>query len=67
MPFGFGGSSPVPTFMLQPVYADLLRVQSIEFNDQIRKSSYSFELRNNKLRIFPTYQMKLQVHCLLSG
>ena len=53
--FGFGGSSPAITFMLQPVYADLLRVQAIEFNDQVRKSAYSFELRNNKLRIFPTY------------
>tara|TARA_Y100000356_G_scaffold24892_1_gene17520 strand:- start:3316 stop:4473 length:1158 start_codon:yes stop_codon:yes gene_type:complete len=53
--FGFGGSSPAITFMLQPVYADLLRVQAIEFNDQIRKSSYSFEIVNNKLRIFPTW------------
>jgi len=53
--FGFGGSSPAITFMLQPIYADLLRVQAIEFNDQVRKSAYSFELKNNKLRIFPTY------------
>jgi len=53
--FGFGGSSPAITFMLQPIYADLLRVQAIEFNDQIRKSAYSFELRNNKLRIHPTW------------
>ena len=53
--FGFGGSSPAITFMLQPIYADLLRVQAIEFNDQIRKSAYSFELRNNKLRIYPTW------------
>ena len=51
--FGFGGSSPAITFVLQPIYADLLRVQAIEFNDQIRKSAYSFELVNNKLRIFP--------------
>ena len=36
-----------------PMYDDLLRVQAIEFNDQIRKSAYSFELRNNRLRIFP--------------
>ena len=28
-------------------------LQSIEFNDQIRKSHYSFELINNQLRIFP--------------
>tara|TARA_R100001463_G_scaffold24619_2_gene58606 strand:- start:12633 stop:13790 length:1158 start_codon:yes stop_codon:yes gene_type:complete len=53
--FGFGGSSPAITFMLQPIYADLLRVQAIEFNDQVRKSAYSFELVNNKLRIFPTW------------
>jgi len=51
--FGFGNMSPAITFVLQPVYADLLRVQAIEFNDQIRKSAYSFELRNNQLRIFP--------------
>jgi len=51
--FGFGGSSPAITFVLQPIYADLLRVQAIEFNDQTRKSAYSFELKNNNLRIFP--------------
>jgi hypothetical protein len=31
----------------------LLRIQAIEFNDQIRKSAYSFEIRNNQMRIFP--------------
>ena len=35
------------------MYADLLKTQAIEFNDQIRKSAYSFELKNNSLRIFP--------------
>ena len=35
-------------------YFDLLKIQAIEFNDQIRKSAYSFELiNNNKLKIFP--------------
>ena len=53
--FGFGGSSPAITFVLQPVYADLLRTQAIEFNDQVRKSTYSFEIVNNKLKIFPTW------------
>ena len=51
--FGFGGKSPAITFMLQPMYADLLRVQAIEFNDQVRKSAYSFEIVNNKLKLFP--------------
>ena len=51
--FGFGGASPAITFVLQPVYADILKTQAIEFNDQIRKSGYSFELKNNSLRLFP--------------
>jgi hypothetical protein len=45
--------SPAITFVLQPIYADLLRIQAIEFNDQIRKSGYSFEIRNNQMRVFP--------------
>ena len=51
--FGFGAYSTGVSFMLMPMYADLLRIQAIEFNDQMRKSSYSFELLNNELRIFP--------------
>ncbi len=51
--FGYGNYSPAVNFLMLPMYDDLLRVQAIEFNDQIRKSAYSFELRNNRLRIFP--------------
>ena len=51
--FGFGSYSPAITFVLQPIYSDLLRIQAIEFNDQIRKSAYSFDIKNNQLRIFP--------------
>ena len=51
--FGWGGMTPAVQFMMMPIYADLLRMQAIEFNDQIRKSAYTFELRNNKIRIFP--------------
>jgi len=51
--FGWGNNSPAVQFMMMPMYADLLKIQAIEFNDQIRKSAYSFELRNNKLRVFP--------------
>ena len=59
--FGFGSYSPAITFVLQPIYADLLRVQAIEFNDQIRKSAYTFEIRNNQLRIFPVPTQKASV------
>jgi len=51
--FGWGGMSPGTSFMMMPIYADMLRIQAIEFNDQIRKSAYSFELINNKLTVFP--------------
>jgi len=51
--FGFGNNSPAVSFTLMPIFEDLLRVQAIEMNDSIRKSSYSFTLVNNKLRIFP--------------
>lgn len=51
--FGFGAYSTGVSFMLMPMYADLLRVQAIEFNDMMRKSSYSFEIIDNELRIFP--------------
>lgn len=51
--FGFGSMSPSVNFMLMPVYYDMLKVQAIEFNDQVRKSGYSFELIKNTLKIFP--------------
>ena len=50
---GFGGYSPAMNFMLMPLSYDMQKFQMIEFNDQIRKSQYSFELVNNMLRIFP--------------
>lgn len=51
--FGFGNYSPGVSFMMQPMFDDLLRVQAIEFNDMIRKSQFGFEIQNNRIRIFP--------------
>tara|TARA_Y100001960_G_C14198864_1_gene598573 strand:- start:13 stop:615 length:603 start_codon:yes stop_codon:yes gene_type:complete len=51
--FGWGNMTPAVQFMMMPIYADILRIQAIEFNDQIRKSAHTFELKNNKIRIFP--------------
>lgn len=50
---GFGAYSPAVQFLMTPIFEDLLRMQAIEFNDMVRKSQYSFEIVNNKLRIFP--------------
>jgi hypothetical protein len=51
--FGFGSYSPAAQFVLMPVFEDLLRIQHIEFNDQIRKSAHTFNIIDNKLTIFP--------------
>lgn len=51
--FDFGAYSPGINFMLMPISYDVALLQGIEFNDQIRKSHYSFELVNNRLKVFP--------------
>ena len=51
--FGFGQFSPGINFMLMPVSYDIALMQGIEFNDQIRKSAYSFDIVNNQLKVFP--------------
>ena len=50
---GFSAYSPATQFLMTPIFEDLERVQAIEFNDMVRKSSYSFEIVNNKLKLFP--------------
>jgi hypothetical protein len=55
--FGWGSYSPAINFMLMPINYDLQKIQAIEFNDQIRKSQYTFELVNNQLKIFPIPQV----------
>ena len=49
-----------------PMYDDLLRVQAIEFNDQIRKSAYSFHIVGNDITIFPrptsNYNLRFQYY-----
>ena len=60
--FGWGNYSPAVQFMMMPMYADILKIQAIEFNDQIRKSAYSFELQNNKIRIFPKPESDYKLH-----
>ena len=51
--FDFGSFSPGVNFLLMPASYDALKLQAIEFNDQIRRSAYSFEIVNNQLKLFP--------------
>lgn len=52
--YGFGsylgGANSV---VIYPLYWDLQRIQEIEMSNMIRRPNQSFEIINNKLRIFP--------------
>ena len=70
--FGWGNYSPGVSFMMQPLYDDLLRLQAIEFNDKVRKSQYGFDIQNNRVRVFPIPQygdngMKIHFHYVLES
>ena len=67
--FDFGNYSPGINFLLMPINYDLQKIQAIEFNDQVRKSNFSFELVNNQLRIFPIPERdrKVQIHYILKS
>ena len=56
--FGMGNVAPAVSFILRPIYQDITRAQAIENNDRIRKAAFSFELVNNKLRLFPVPEEK---------
>tara|TARA_R110001592_G_scaffold178287_1_gene419025 strand:+ start:5852 stop:7003 length:1152 start_codon:yes stop_codon:yes gene_type:complete len=61
--FGFGNFSPGVNFMLMPLYFDVLKLQAIEFNDQIRKSGYHFQLVDNRyLKLFPIPTRNYKLH-----
>ena len=51
--FGWASYSPGLNFTLFPVYWDIQRIQEIEMSNYVRRSAFTFELINNKLRIFP--------------
>lgn len=54
--FGWGGTGAGVSYLSLPLYDDLLKIQEVEFSDTIRKSMYTFELINNKLKIHPIPQ-----------
>jgi len=67
--FGWGNYSPGVSFMMQPLYDDLLRLQAIEFNDKVRKSQYGFDIQNNRIRLFPipNHTYKIHFHYVLES
>jgi hypothetical protein len=51
--FGWASYSPGLNFTLFPVYWDIQRIQEVEMSNTVRRSAYTFEIVNNKLKIFP--------------
>jgi hypothetical protein len=51
--FGWASYSPGLNFVLFPVYWDIQRIQEIEMSNIVRRSAFTFEIVNNKLKIFP--------------
>lgn len=51
--FGFGAQSPAINYLMMPLNYDLATIQAIGMNDMVRKSNYSFQVINNKLKVFP--------------
>jgi hypothetical protein len=66
---GFGAYSPAVQFLMTPIFEDLLRGQAIQFNDLVRKSAFSFEMQNNRLRLMPipTYSYKLWLEYIVEN
>ena len=50
---GFGGFGMGMGYLMAPLNYDMQVIQQIEMNETVRWSNYSFEVRNDKLRIFP--------------
>ena len=55
--FGWASYSPGLNLTLFPIYWDIQRIQEIEMSNQVRRSAFTFELINNKLRIFPVPEL----------
>jgi hypothetical protein len=51
--FGSNNAVVASRFTLMPLNYDLQLIQQIEMNSTIKRSNFSFEIQNNKLRIFP--------------
>jgi len=50
---GLAGYGPATNFILMPLSYDLTNINAIEMSNDVRLSNYTFQLINNRLRIFP--------------
>jgi hypothetical protein len=50
---GLAGYGPSTNYVLMPLSYDIANIQAIEMSNAVRYSNYTFQLINNRLRIFP--------------
>jgi hypothetical protein len=50
---GLGGFGAEGGYLMAPLNYDIAVIQQIEMSETIRRNQYSFEIRNDNLRIFP--------------
>jgi len=50
---GLGGFGAEGGYLMAPLNYDIAVIQQIEMSETIRRNQYSFEIRNDKLRVFP--------------
>ncbi len=60
--FNFESFTPETIFYLLPIWEDVLRGQQFKESNNVRRSHYSYGLRNNVLRLFPVPGQELPLH-----
>lgn len=60
--FNFESFTPETIFYLLPIWEDILRGQQFKESNNVRRSHYSYEVRNNVLRLFPCPAQALTLH-----
>lgn len=51
--FSFESFTPETIFYLLPIWEDVLRGMQFKMSNNVRRSNYSYEIRNNELTLFP--------------
>ena len=54
--FSFESFTPETVFYLLPIWEDILRGMEFKMSNKVRRSNYSYDLRNNELMLFPSPQ-----------
>lgn len=60
--FNFESFTPETVFYMLPIWEDVLRAQALETSHRIRRSNYSWNVVDNKLKIYPVPTTETRIH-----